>query len=412
MFDWLKNSINTWLGTDEQYINYRIPQLIHGKGFELSQAEKISTVYTCIDILSKTLAKLPLEKYIENQNGKEKDKNSYLYSLLHYNVNSYTTSQVFIQTMEVIRNLKGNAFALINRNSATGKAESFKIINTSQVVKYKIINNQLYYFIQLDLESDTITPVHSHDVLHFKGISKDGIWGLNPIEALRMNLSTTKKGLQTIDTFYDNNATAPKAIKSTVSGANQSKMIEAVKLFESDYSGSLNSGKMLVLPPNTEIQDLALSFVDAEFISTLKFNANQIASLYGVPAHMVGNTEASKFNNVEQMNIGFKGETISPNAKMYRQEFEFKLLTAKQRIDGESIEFNLNAMIETDYTTRMNGYKQLVSSGSMSPNDVCRIENLPTDPDGDVRMVPMNMMALEKLTKQDINTKNNNGSTN
>ena len=157
---------------------------------------------------------------------------------------------------------------------------------------------------------------------------------------------------------------------------------------------------------------MKLNLADVQFIDTIKFNANQIAALYGVPAHMVGNTEASKYNNVEQMNIGFKGDTISPIARMYRQEMELKLLTSTERKAGKSIEFNLNAMIETDYNTRMNGYKTLASIGVMSPNKISRIENLETDPNGDVRLVPMNMMTLQKLKESEKQKDNGNDAKN
>jgi len=387
---------NFFIGTDQQYVNERIPQLISGKRFDLSKADKISTVYTCVDILSKTLAKLPLEKYIESENGKEKDKLSPLYNIIHRNPNAYTSSFTFFQALEANRNLKGNSFAQIERN-ANGEVLGLYLLNSKQVQAYKIVNNQLYYFVQLDPEKDKLTPVPATNILHFRMMTRDGIWGMNPIEALRNNLSTTYKGMTTIDTFYDNNAASPKAIKSTVSGGNQTVMIQAVKLFNDEFSGGTNAGKMIPLPPNTEIQELKLNFADAQFIETVKFNANQIAALFGVPSHMVGNTEVSKFNNVEQMAIGMKADTMSPIARMYRQELELKLLTTKQLNNCESIEFNLAAMIETDHKTRIEGYKILNSFGAMSANDVCRIENLPTDPDGDIRNVPMNMMALSKL---------------
>ncbi len=394
MLEGFWNGIKTFFTTDKQYVDYRIPQLISGKGFDLSKAEKIATVYTCIDILGKTFAKLPCEKYIENQNGKQKDKKSDLYELLHYTPNAYTSSQSFFQALETNRNLRGNAFAYINRNNTSGRPESLTIIQPWQVKSYVVYENQLYYHIQLDVKKDDLKVVPAINILHFKGLSLDGIWGLNPIESLRLNLSTTHKGLTTIDSFYDNNANSPKALKSTVSGANQKNMLEAVKQFNNEFAGANNAGQMLPLPPNTEIQELKLNFADAQFIETVKFNANQIAALFGIPAHMVGNTEASKFNNVEQMSIGFKADTISPIARMYRQELEMKLLTTAQRAAGESIEFNLNAMIETDHQTRYEGYYKLFQCGAISPNDINRIENMPTSPEGDDRYIPMNFVKL------------------
>lgn len=403
MFEFLKN---IFVSTDKEYTNYRIPQLISGKGrFDLSQAEKISTVFTCIKILGETFSKLPCEKYTETANGKIKDKQSPLYELLHYNPNQYTTSQNFFQASETNRNFKGNSFAFIQRNG-NGGVISIVLLRPSQVVNYVINNGSLFYWVQFDPEKDDLTIVPAMNMLHFKMMTKDGIWGLNPIEALRMNLSTTFKGMQTIDSFYDNSANSPKALKSTVSGANNKAMLEALDKFNSEYAGSAEAGRMLPLPPNTEIQELKLNFADAQFIDTVKFNANQIAALFGVPSHMVGNTETSKYNNVEQMQIGFKADTISPIARMYRQELEFKLLTTKQRANGESIEFNLQAMIETDHKTRLEGYRTLSQIGAISPNKIAQIENLETDPAGDVRMVPMNMMSLDKMSRNETKQKN------
>jgi len=396
MFEFL-TKIKAFLGTEKQYVETRIPLLTSGKGFALSQAGSISTVHTCIKILGETLSKLPLEIYDRDEvKGMIKAKDDYRYDILHFNPNSYTTSQAFICALETNRNFKGNSFALIERNQFSGRVEGLYIIDPDLVVDYIIQNNRLYYGLK-NKDKEELDIVPSENMLHFRMMTKDGIWGINPIEALRWNLSTTYKGLQTIDSFYDNNANSPKAIKSNVMGANQKSMMEALDKFNKEYTGATQAGKMIPLPPNTEIQELKLNFADAEFIQTIKFNANQIAALYGIPVHMVGNTETSKYNNVEQMGIGFKGDTISPIARMYRQEFEFKLLNPPERKAGKSIEFNLNAMIETDHKTRMEGYKTLSQIGVISPNKIAQIENLETTENGDVRLVPMNMMTLDKL---------------
>jgi len=397
MFDFLKN-IKTYLMPEKHYIENVIPANIGRQRFVLSQGEKISTVFTCIKILGETLSKLPLEVYNRDEiKGNLKDKGNYLYDLLHFNPNNYTTSQAFIMAMEVNRNLRGNSFALINRDG-NGFVKSLTILDPAAVCNYVVVDGDLYYSLEI---GDKTQIVSSYDLLHFRMFTKDGIWGLNPIEALRMNLSTTWKGMHTIDSFYENNATSDKAIKSTVSGANQKIMLEAVEDFRKKYGGATKAGQLIPLPPNTEIQELKLNFDDAKFIDTIKFNAGQIAALFGIPPHMVGNTEASKFNNVEQMNIGFKGDTITPIARMYRQELELKLLTAKQRKDGVSIAFNLNAMVETDYKSRIEGYKTLSQIGVISPNKIASIENLETDINGDVRLVPMNFMTLEKLKQSE-----------
>lgn len=402
MFDNLRVKFANWLiGTEQNYINYGVP-LLTGDKFNINQALNISTVYTCINILSSTMSRLPLEVYrTDETTGKTKDKTDPLYTTLHYNPNEYTTSNSFINYLETVRNLKGNSFARIRR---AGKFTILDIVYNWQVIGYGYIDDQLYYFIK-ETENGEATAVNSQEILHFKMLTTDGVWGVNPIESLRSNLSVTHKGLKSIDSFYENNANSPKALKS-IAGANQTKLIEALKKFQTEYAGEANAGKMIPLPPNTEIQELKLNFLDAEFINTIRFNAEQIAALYNIPTHRAGIVTASKFNSVEFMTLDFKVNTIAAIARMYRQEFEFKLLTEKQRLEGKSIEYNVNAMIELDHKAKTEGYQKLFQVGALSPNQIAEFENLSKDPYGDFKAVPMNLINTKKF-----NTKDNGNKT-
>ena len=388
---------NLWLGTYDTYSDLMVPAMISGtnRPFSLEKADAISTVYTCIKILSETISRLPLNVYSDLGEGRTVDKEDYRYPILHYNPNNWTSQQTFFATLEYWRNLKGNAFARIYRKN--GKISSLVLIPPSLVTGYAISGGELYYEIE---EKGETKKINSSEILHFKGLTKDGIWGINPLEALRLNLSTTHQGMQAINSFYMNNAMSPKAIKSTVSGANQKAMIEALDEFNRKYAGSAKAGQMTALPPNTEIIDMKLNFVDAEFISTMKFNAQQIAALYGVPPHMVGILESTKFNNVEQMLLDFKVSTLSAIGRLYRQELESKLLTTEERLNGISIEFNFNALMETDSTTRVNNLKTMASMGVISINDIAKIEGWPTFPLGEARLVPGNYLDLKDIVNK------------
>lgn len=397
---------NLWKGTYDNYNDFIIPNILNGNGilFDLSQADQVSTVYTCLKILADTLARLPLNVYTDKGEGRTVDKIDYRYPILHYNPNNWTSQQTFFSALEYWRNLRGNSFAKIYRDNS-GKVTSLILIPPSKVKSYGIVNSELYYTITNDNNVDEV--INASEILHFKGLTKDGVWGLNPIEALRLNVSSTYQGLNTIDNFYKNNALSPKAIKSTISGANQKSMLEALEEFKRKYTGSTNAGQMIPLPPNTEIMDMALNFVDAEFISTLKFNTTQISALYGVPAWMVGILEATKWNNVELMMDEFKATTLSAITRMYRQELEFKLLSISERINGVSIEFNMQALVEADITTRSTYFKTLSSMGVITPNDICIKEGFATYPEGNKHYIPGNYLTVEQIgNKSNVNISN------
>jgi len=362
-------------------------------------AEIISTVFTCVKILGETIGRMGVGVYSDDPAlGKQKDKDHYLYDIIHYNPNTYTTSYSFFNALEVIRNLKGNSFARIFRKANQGLVDYLEIISPSRVLGYKLVNNELFYRVSKVDKPEDFDTVPASDMLHFRMITKDGIMGMNPIEALRLNLSTTWEGMSTIDEFYKASGVNPKVIKSTVAGANQKQMLEALDVLKEKYGGSKGAGDLFPLPPNTEIQELQMNAIDAAFLNMIQFNDNKIAALYGIPSHMVGNQTASKYNDIEQTQLGFKSNTVSAISRMYRQEMEYKLLTTAERKAGKSIEFNLMALIETDHRNRLEGYRILANIGAITPNKIARLEGLDTYQGGDDHYIQSNMMSVEKYT--------------
>lgn len=366
--------------------------------FNTDLAENISTIYTSCKILAEDVGSFPLNLYMNSDDGgKVIVKDDYRYSLLHYMPNSYTSSNTFFSTLEYIRNLKGNSFAYINRDK-NGFVESLEIINPDFITGYKIKKKELYYVFK---NGDIVKDIKGIDILHFKSLTNDGVWGINPIEKLRLNLSSTYKAFTTIDKFYDNNATSPKALKTTIpEGINPREWQSKVTDFTEKYGGFKNAGKIISLPPFTELQDITLNFADAEFIATIRFNADQIASLYRIPPHLVGNFESSKFNNLEQLQLNYKINTIRPILRMYRQELESKLLDLEERKDGLSIEFAIGALVETDARTRIENFERLFKMGVITPNQMAKWEGYPAYDEGDDHFISTQIMSLEAYNKK------------
>lgn len=394
----IKNFRSMWNGTYANYDQHVVPNIISGTNtvFNIANADKIAAVYTSIKVLSDAVSRMPLNIYSDVEGGRTVDKNDYRYSLLHYNPNSWTSQQTFFGALEYWRNLKGNSFARIHRDSF-GRVVSLTLIKPSLVKSYGVENGQLYYFIQN--ENNTTETVNASEILHFRTITKDGIWGINPIEALRLNISMSSKGLTMMDSFYGNQAMSPKAIKSTVSGANQKQLLEGLKEFKEKYTGPANAGNMPILPPNSELVDMSMNIADAQFIDTLKFNAQQIAALYGVPAWMVGILEQTKFASVETTQRDFMASTLGAILRAYRQELESKLLTTEERLNGISIEFNTEAYYELDTKSRIENLNTLQKMGVVTPNQICKLEGWPTYDSGDFHILPGNYLTVDKIVE-------------
>jgi len=393
-FNWLLGTPNSFgyngqITTPENYYND-------------DSANKVAVATTCVKILSETVGKMPIGVWrTDDQKGKVKDKNHYLYNILHSQPNKYTTANTFFQTSENHRNYKGNSFARIHRHGGTGRVQWLENIAPSRVKDYVIKGNDLYYTL-LD-NDDKEEVVNQAEILHFRMMSPDGVWGINPISALSLNMGITHKGMQSLDSFYKNNALSPKALKTIVGGSNSKMAKEALEDFNKANAGVNNSGKWINLPPNTDIVDLQINLADAQIIESLKFNSQQIAALYGVPVYMAtGDFTQSKFNNIEQSQLSFKVNTISSITRMYKAELEAKLLTAKDRAAGVEIEFNLNSLVEPDTKTKVEYYRGLANIGAITPHQIAVLESLPADPVQNLYLAQTNLQELSKFKKEPI----------
>jgi HK97 family phage portal protein len=208
-----------------------------------------------------------------------------------------------------------------------------------------------------------------------------------------MNLN--QKPQATVERFYTNNAQSQKYLQ--FNGTNLSIIQEAVKVFESTYSGVENAFKLPLLPPNTEIKELQSQINDDKFLQTASFSEKTIASAFGVPIHFLGHSE-QKFSNFEQQALSFKQNTISSLVAIIKSELEFKLLTLDEIKAGIHIDIDVEKLIDTSLIEKANYIKTAISSGTMTPNEGCqRMGTKPYDTEfGDYHFIQMQNIPIEK----------------
>lgn len=357
----------------------------------------IATQLTCQKVLAEQLSKLPLEVYKSSEKeGKLKYKDHYLYRLLHNKPNEYQTQTLFFQTLEKHRNHYGNAFAKINRGG-DGAARSLEIIHPAEIKAYKIKNGKLFFY-RVD-ENGKETTINNDNILHFRFLSEDGIFGINPIEALYSELNNIWHGKTTLNNSYRNNLNIDKVIESTISNYNSTTAKTSIEELRKEYSGSFNSKKTPVLPAGFKVTPIQSSSIqDAEILQSLEMSKRDIAALYGVPLNLIG-LDGGSYASIEQNSLNFKVNTLQPIARMYRQELESKLLMYNELDEGISIEFNLSAIVETDMTTRINYLKTLSGMGVISANDVARMEGFNTYENGDLHFIQSQNIPIEDYEK-------------
>jgi HK97 family phage portal protein len=171
--------------------------------------------------------------------------------------------------------------------------------------------------------------------------------------------------------------------------------------WEALQTGSQNTGRTAVLEGGAEWQSITIPPEDAQFLATRQFQVVEVARLYSLPPHKIGDYSQSHLANIEASNLDYMTTTLMPWCKAIEQELNLKLFTPEERAAGYYIEHNMAAFLRGDMKSRAEFYTKLRDLGVFSPNDICERENInPIGPEGDIRLVPVNMQTLERAGEE------------
>lgn len=168
--------------------------------------------------------------------------------------------------------------------------------------------------------------------------------------------------------------------------------------WHSVYGGSKNAGKVAVLEEGMKYQQIGIPPEEAQFLETRKFQINEIARMYRIPPHMVGDLEKSSFSNIEQQSLEFVKYTLDPWVCRWEQAMMKDLLLPQEKKDY-FIKLNVDGLLRGDYQSRMNGYSVARQNGWMSANDIRELEDMnpiPAEDGGDLYLVNGSMTKLSE----------------
>ena len=369
-----------------------------GKHVNERSAMQMTAVYSCVRILAEAVAGLPLHlyKYTE-EGGKEKAVDHPLYLLLHDEPNPEMSSFVFRETLMTHLLLWGNAYAQIIRNGKNEVVALYPLMPNKMSVD-RDERGQLYYTYQRSNEEAPTMKGSSvilkpSEVLHIPGLGFDGLVGYSPIamakNAIGMAIACEEYGAK----FFANGAQPGGVLEHPGTIKDPQRVRES---WQSTFGGSGNANRIAVLEEGMKYTPIAISPEQAQFLETRKFQINEIARIFRVPPHMVGDLEKSSFSNIEQQSLEFVKYTLDPWVIRWEQSIMRSLLTPEEK-KTFYVKFNLEGLLRGDYQSRMNGYAIGRQNGWMSANDIRELENLdriPTEEGGDLYLINGNMLPM------------------
>ena len=370
-----------------------------GKRVNERSAMQMTAVYSCVRILAEAVAGLPLHLYrYKEDGGKEKALDHPLYLLLHDEPNPEMSSFVFRETLMTHLLLWGNAYAQIIRNGR-GEVMALYPLMPDRMAVDRDDKGQLYYEYTTSaddapISKGSIVRLKPSDVLHIPGLGFDGLVGYSPIamakNAIGLAIATEEYGSK----FFANGAQPSGVLEHPGTIKDPQRVRDS---WMSQFGGSANSNKIAVLEEGLKYTPISISPEQAQFLETRKFQINEIARIFRVPPHMVGDLEKSSFSNIEQQSLEFVKYTLEPWLVRWEQSIQKTLFSADEK-KRYFVRFNVEGLLRGDYASRMNGYAVGRQNGWMSANDIRELENLdriPAEEGGDLYLINGNMTKLK-----------------
>ena len=365
-------------------------------------AMQMTAVYACVRILSEAIAGLPLFVYRYRQDGgKEKALDHPLFRLLHDEPNPEMTSFIFRETLMTHMLLWGNAYAQIIRNRGGVIIGLYPLMPNRMKVD-RDDKGKLYYEYQMQsddgasIKTGTVR-LQPRDVLHVPALGFDGLVGYSPIamakNAIGLSIAAEEYGAK----FFADGGTPKGILKVPNLIKNRDKVREDWQ--KGFYSSS--GGNVAILEVGADYKAISINPQEAQFLETRKFQIDEIARIFRVPPHMVGDLEKSSFSNIEQQSLEFVKYTLDPWVCRWEQAMCRVLLTDIEK-PSMFIKFNIDGLLRGDYQSRMNGYAVARQNGWMSANDIRELENMdriPADQGGDDYLVNGNMIPITQARK-------------
>ena len=369
-----------------------------GKNVNERSAMQLTAVYACVRILAEGVAGLPLHLYKCGKNGsREKAVDHSLYFLLHDEPNPEMTSFVFRETLMTHLLLYGNCYCQIIRDGR-GQVTALYPLMPNQMSVDRDEKGQLYYtYLRSGEEADTMKKgtvyLLPEDVLHIPALGFDGLVGYSPIamakNSIGMGLACEEYGAK----FFANGAAPSGVLEHPGTIKDITRLRES---WNAIYGGSKNAGKVAILEEGMHYSPISISPNEAQFLETIKFQVDEIARIFHVPPHMIGDLERSTFSNIEQQSLEFVKYTLNPWVCRWEQALTKSLLSPKEKREY-CIKFNVDGLLRGDYQSRMNGYAVGRQNGWMSANDIRELEHMekiPGEEGGDLYLVNGNMIKM------------------
>ena len=346
-----------------QYVSNFSDALTFGSIFCNTTPMNLSAVYRATELISDSIAVLPIKVQKLGEDGKnELDNHPIKLLFSERNSNNLLSKFNFMKLLVQSVILRGNGFALIER-AEDGTVTGLKYLESTEVIiNYNKQTFDLYYTVPKLTKTKHIEPIN---MIHLVKNSYNGIEGVSVLSYANRIIKTANATEESAKSFFDNGMNLSGVL--TVQGQLQQKQKDDIRAsWAQAYS---NGGQGLaVLQGNMSYQPIQINAKDAQMLESRQFNVQDIARFFGISPVLLGDLSHASYNTIEAVQQEFLVHTLQPYVTMIENEFNRKLLKPSER--KLNIILETNEILRTDKAAQAQYYSTMLTNGLLTQNEI------------------------------------------
>jgi HK97 family phage portal protein len=364
-----------------------------------------ATVNSCVRVIAESVGQLPLGVFEEVLDKHTTADDLEVYELLHDRPNPFMSSAEWREAMMLQVLLWGNSYSIIERDEGNRPIGLWPRPSktTFPLVKQMPDGSQDIIYSTRSNTSDGLVDFWTpENIIHLKAMSFDGVIGLDPIRYFMKNAVGLAIATEQFGARFFGNGAKPQGILMYKGPKLDPAAREATRKTWQEAQAGYNQGKVAVLDASFEWKDTQITPEQGQFLLTRKLQKQDIAGMYRVPAHMIGDLERSTNNNIEQQSLEFSRNCLAPWLAKFEAELGYKLLPrpvlGRNAARKFFVKFDVSELTQGDFKTMMGSYAVGLVNGVYSVNAVLKMLKVdPIGPEGDLHTIQNQNVTLQQV---------------
>ncbi len=354
----------------------------------------ITAVQRAVTLLAESIAQLPCRVYqATSPDDRRLVTDHPAHRVISVAPNGWMTPFQVHEYKQLSAGLRGNGFALKELDT-DGSVKSLYPLHPDRVQIMVSPKDRMPYFRVLMAPDGIEGTFPLRQMHHVRWIGDNVYSGLSPIALHRESLGIVAASERHTARVFGNGTRLSGVLtrpREAAAMKEQGAIDKLLSDWKRKYGGAEKAGEVALLQEGMEFKPLSMSNEDAQLIEARGYGVRDVARIFGIPPHKLGDLSQATFSNIEQQSLEFVAFTLMPWIKRHEEAMERDLLSEQDREAGLYIQFDVAGLLRGDTQSRYTAYAQARQWGWLSANDIRRLENLPPIAGGDVYLTPLNM---------------------